>query len=125
VTSNQHPFDCALSRWRALHDFTEPEQRAAYDRGIATWHWLVLLDPWASPAVCIAALYWDHPDLLPLDELPLSPEDAARVRALLLGPETADIVEDRTHLELAHARAHGLRSTRPEDIPDLRWRALR
>lgn len=52
-------FDEVLARHRALHDLDKPLVRADFDHTLDTWQWALRLDPDASLAVQIAALFHD------------------------------------------------------------------
>jgi hypothetical protein len=49
----------ALRRHRALFDLNKPLVRADYDHALDTWRWTLRLDPGASPALQLAALFHD------------------------------------------------------------------
>lgn len=52
-------FDRVLARHRAMHDLRLPLVAADYDHALDTWRWCLRLDPDASLAVQIAALFHD------------------------------------------------------------------
>lgn len=52
-------FERVLARHRALHDRTKPLVRADLDHALDTWQWLLRLDPGASLAAQVAALFHD------------------------------------------------------------------
>lgn len=52
-------FDRVLARHRALHDCQKPLVRADYDHALDVWQWMLRLDPSASVAAQIAALFHD------------------------------------------------------------------
>lgn len=52
-------FDRILRRHRKLHDLTKPLVRADYNHSLDVWQWLLRLDPTASAAVQMAALFHD------------------------------------------------------------------
>jgi hypothetical protein len=52
-------FGRALERHRALHDVSKPLVRADYDHALDTWQWALRLEPDASLALQLAALFHD------------------------------------------------------------------
>jgi Domain of unknown function (DUF4202) len=52
-------FDRVLAGHRRLHDLTRPPVAADYAHALDTWQWLLRLDPEASLAVQLAALFHD------------------------------------------------------------------
>jgi hypothetical protein len=52
-------FDAVLARHRALHELSRPLVRADYAHARDVWQWLLRLDPNASAAVQVAALFHD------------------------------------------------------------------
>jgi hypothetical protein len=48
-----------LATHRALHDLVKPLVRADYDHALDTWRWLLRLEPAATPALQLAALFHD------------------------------------------------------------------
>jgi hypothetical protein len=52
-------FERVLSRHRALHDVKRPLVRAEYDHACDTWQWAIRMEPSASLAVQVAALFHD------------------------------------------------------------------
>lgn len=52
-------FDRALIRHRDAHDLAKPLVRADYDHALDTWQWTLRLDPDASLAAQLAALFHD------------------------------------------------------------------
>jgi hypothetical protein len=52
-------FDRVLERHRALHDLSKPLVRADYNHALDVWQWLLRLDPGASLALQLAALFHD------------------------------------------------------------------
>jgi Domain of unknown function (DUF4202) len=52
-------FTRALAVHRAMHDLQKPLVRADFDHALDTWQWAVRLDPAASAAVQLAALFHD------------------------------------------------------------------
>ncbi len=59
VVSRSAVFDRALAAHRALHDLTKPLVRADYAHALDAWQWTLRLDPEASLAVQLAALFHD------------------------------------------------------------------
>jgi hypothetical protein len=57
-------FDRILGVHRALHDLRKPLVAADFDHAMDTWRWVLRLDPEASAAVQIAALFHDVERLL-------------------------------------------------------------
>jgi hypothetical protein len=57
-------FDRILARHRALHDLERPLVRADYNHALDAWQWVLRLEPRASLAVQIAALFHDVERLL-------------------------------------------------------------
>jgi hypothetical protein len=62
-------FDAMLARHRALHDLARPLVAADYDHALDTWRWVLRLDPEASAAVQLAALFHDVERLLTESEV--------------------------------------------------------
>lgn len=58
------PFDSVLAAHRALYDLDKPLVLADYDHALDVWQWTLRLDPNASAAVQIAALFHDVERLL-------------------------------------------------------------
>jgi hypothetical protein len=52
-------FDDILAAHRGLHDLTRPLVAADYDHALDTWRWVLRLDPEASTALQVAALFHD------------------------------------------------------------------
>jgi hypothetical protein len=52
-------FEKALAAFRAAHDLDKPLVRADYNHALDTWQWLLRLDPDASLALQLAALFHD------------------------------------------------------------------
>jgi hypothetical protein len=52
-------FDRVLARHRELHDCRKPLVRADLDHALDTWQWVLRLDPGASLAAQVAALFHD------------------------------------------------------------------
>lgn len=52
-------FDAVLRAHASLHDCDKPLVRADYDHALDTWQWLLRLDPDASLALQLAALFHD------------------------------------------------------------------
>jgi hypothetical protein len=52
-------FDAVLRAHRALHDQSKPLVKADFDHAIDTWQWILRLQPGASFAVQVAALFHD------------------------------------------------------------------
>jgi hypothetical protein len=59
AASSDPQFDAALSIHREMHDLTRPLVRADFDHALDAWQWVLRLDPDASLAVQIAALFHD------------------------------------------------------------------
>lgn len=59
AASEVEVFDAVLERHRALHDLSLPLVRADFDHALDVWQWVLRLDPQASVAVQIAALFHD------------------------------------------------------------------
>jgi hypothetical protein len=57
--SQTRMFDSVLSAHAALHDRTKPLVKADLDHAIDTWQWMLRLDPQASLAAQLAALFHD------------------------------------------------------------------
>jgi hypothetical protein len=57
--SRDEAFRSALSLHRELHDLEKPLVRADYDHALDVWQWVLRLDPKASRAVQLAALFHD------------------------------------------------------------------
>jgi uncharacterized protein DUF4202 len=71
-------FDRALVRHRALHDLAQPLAQADYDHSLDVWQWALRLDPDASLAVQLAALFHDVERLAPMNPAtPATPETPA------------------------------------------------
>jgi hypothetical protein len=62
-------FDAMLARHRALHDLERPLVAADYDHALDTWRWVLRLDPDASTAVQLAALFHDIERLISESEV--------------------------------------------------------
>ena len=99
-------FDQTLARWRSAHDFADPAQRAAYELGIETWRWLVLIDPWAEPRLCIAAVIGEsaHAGRI-IEELGLPDPDRQHIIGLIAPTTRPALQEDRSLLARARVRA--------------------
>lgn len=57
--SRGEAFDRALLRHRGLHDLDKPLVRADHEHALDTWQWMLRLDPSASLAAQVAALFHD------------------------------------------------------------------
>jgi hypothetical protein len=62
-------FDAILDRHRALHDLSRPLVAADHDHALDTWRWVLRLDPDASAAVQLAALFHDVERLISESEV--------------------------------------------------------
>lgn len=56
---DSHGVICLLAPHRALFDLHKPLVRADYDHALDVWRWLLRLDPHASTALQLAALFHD------------------------------------------------------------------
>jgi hypothetical protein len=59
AASSNPVFDLVLDRHRSLHDLDKPLVRADWAHSLDVWQWTVRLDPEASLAVQLAALFHD------------------------------------------------------------------
>jgi hypothetical protein len=59
AASTSTEFEAVLHTHAALHDLSRPLVAADYDHAIDTWQWMLRLDPKASRAVQLAALFHD------------------------------------------------------------------
>jgi hypothetical protein len=57
--SRDEAFLCALSLHRSLHDLQKPLVRADYEHALDVWQWVLRLEPEASRALQLAALFHD------------------------------------------------------------------
>jgi hypothetical protein len=57
--SHDEVFLCALSLHRTLHDLDKPLVRADYEHALDVWQWVLRLEPGASRALQLAALFHD------------------------------------------------------------------
>lgn len=57
--SRDEVFLCALSLHRSLHDLHKPLVRADYEHTLDVWQWVLRLEPAASRALQLAALFHD------------------------------------------------------------------
>lgn len=75
-------FDRALARHREAHDLDRPLARADYDHSLDVWQWVLRLDPEASAAVQLAALFHDVERLASAAEVRSEPgaEDYGRFK---------------------------------------------
>lgn len=64
AASRGEPFDQILDRHRALHDLNKPLVHADYQHALDTWQWVLRLNPEASLAAQVAALFHDVERLL-------------------------------------------------------------
>ena len=121
------PFENARAIHRAMHDLSKPLVRADYDHALDVWHWVLRLDPRASLALELAALFHDVERLVTESDVRLEHRahdyvafkiaharaGAAMARRALeqagIDPRTCD---DVASLVAAHER--------PEASPDLR-----
>jgi hypothetical protein len=62
-------FDRVLEAHRALHDLSKPLVAADYDHALDTWRWVLRLEPQASRAAQVAALFHDVERLVSESEL--------------------------------------------------------
>jgi hypothetical protein len=120
LVSQIRSFDRALACWRSLHDLADPAQRAAYERGIETWRWLVLLDPWAGPRVCMAALFAASPHAASvLIDIGLPQAELDHVLGLIARDEDSSLRDERLLLEQAIRRADEVAARRGGVLPRL------
>ncbi|HWN42494.1 MAG TPA: DUF4202 family protein [Thermoanaerobaculia bacterium] len=59
AASSNPLFDAVLKQHRSLHDLDKPLVRADWAHALDVWQWMVRLDPQASLAVQLAALFHD------------------------------------------------------------------
>jgi hypothetical protein len=75
-------FDAVLARHRAMHDLSNPEDKADYDRGLDVWRWLLRLAPEAGLALQAAALFHEAANAAARSELTARTVTAAGVDEL-------------------------------------------
>jgi hypothetical protein len=59
VSSNDATFSTVLAAHRAIHDTTKPLVKADLDHALDTWQWMLRLEPSATAAAQLAALFHD------------------------------------------------------------------
>jgi len=115
-----------LEAHRALHDLSKPLVRADYDHAHDTWRWLLRLDPTATAAAQLAALFHDVERLGPEGDRRTEHEakdyGAFKQAHARRGAQLADGVLERAGCELAlRQRVCQLieRHEQPSDDPEL------